>query len=209
MCVPRVTPPPHPRTRQVLNELEHSLSPELYTLLYDAIVQGIQRWCPTASPKLKFMGLALGGVDIRYISYFLNKSHHKAGVPIDAISFHHVSASWRGRRRPCDARSRGVAKKKTAPPPTAQAATRRLVAPPPVQYAGANARDGGAGGADEEGFCPSGDDFVHAIVQVQAARAASDGPNVLMDADEVGVILPDDNDAKYTSLQPGCVGHVN
>ena len=78
-----------------------------------------------------------------------------------------------------------------------------------MQYAGANARDGGAGGADYEGFFPSGDGFVDQIAQVQAARAASDWPNVLMDADEVGVILPDDNDAKYTSLQPGCVGHVN
>ena len=40
-------------------------------------------------------------------------------------------------------------------------------------------------------------------MQTQAARAVSDWPNVLMDADEVGVILDDDNDPKYTSLDPG------
>ena len=33
--------------------------------------------------------------------------------------------------------------------------------------------------------------------------AASDYPHVLVDADEVGIILPDDNDAKYTSDAPG------
>ena len=58
-------------------------------------------------------------------------------------------------------------------------------------------------GSDYGGFFPSGDDFVSAIKAVQAARAVSDYPNVLMDADEVGVILPDDNDPKFTADQPG------
>jgi hypothetical protein len=38
---------------------------------------------------------------------------------------------------------------------------------------------------------------------VLAARAVSDFPDVLLDADEVGVILPDDNDGKYTANAPG------
>ena len=153
---------------EVLNELEHGLSPQLYTVLYDAIVAGILRWCPNGAKNMKFMGLALGGIDMSYITYFLNKTNHASpDIPIDAISFHH--------------------------------------------YAG-SARDGGANGSSYEGFFPSGDGFVDAIKQVQAARAASDFPNVLMDADEVGVILDDDNDPQWTSLQPGfpalCVYHT-
>ena len=74
---------------EVLNELEHGLSPQLYTTLYDAIVTGIKRWCPIASKTLKFMGLALGGIDLAYITYFLNKTNHVPGIQIDAISFHH------------------------------------------------------------------------------------------------------------------------
>ena len=144
---------------EVLNELEHGLSPELYTILYDAIVAGILRWCPNGAKNMKFMGLALGGIDLRYITYFLNKTNHVPGIPIDAISFHH--------------------------------------------YAGSNSRDGGANASDYSAFFPSGEDFVGQIVQVQAARAASDYPNVIMDADEVGIILPDDNDGKWTSTAPG------
>ena len=144
---------------EVLNELEHGLSPELYTVLYDAIVAGILRWCPNGAKNLKFMGLALGGIDLNYITYFLNKTNHAPGIPIDAISYHH--------------------------------------------YAGSNSRDGGANGSDYSAFFPSGEDFVQQIMQVQAARAASDFPNVIMDADEVGIILPDDNDGQWTSLEPG------
>jgi len=146
---------------EVLNELEHGLSPTLYTTLYDAIVAGIKKWCPNGSKTLKFMGLALGGINIEYISHFLNRSNHAdPNIQIDAISFHH--------------------------------------------YAGAAQRDGGdAAGSGYEDFFPSGDGFVDAIKAVQAARAVSDWPNVLCDADEVGVILPDDNDPKFTSTEPG------
>ena len=35
------------------------------------------------------MGLALGGIDLAYITYFLNKTNHVPGIQIDAISFHH------------------------------------------------------------------------------------------------------------------------
>ena len=41
------------------------------------------------------------------------------------------------------------------------------------------------------------------LANVYKIIAASDYPHVLVDADEVGIILPDDNDAKYTSDAPG------
>jgi hypothetical protein len=69
---------------EVLNELEHGLSPQLYTQLYDAIVTEIQK----VSPQTKFVGLALGGLNATYVSYFLNPANHAAGVPVDLISYH-------------------------------------------------------------------------------------------------------------------------
>jgi hypothetical protein len=78
---------------EVLNELEHGLSPQLYTILYDAIVAGIKRWCPNGSKNLKFMGLALGGINMDYVNYFLNASNHVKGIQIDAMSFHHYAGS--------------------------------------------------------------------------------------------------------------------
>jgi hypothetical protein len=73
---------------EVLNEVEseHTTTPELYTKEYDAIVDGIHR----ASPDTKFMGMALadpsGHPD--FVEYFLDPRHHKAGIPIDYISYH-------------------------------------------------------------------------------------------------------------------------
>ena len=55
-------------------------------------------------------------------------------------------------------------------------------------YAGAT-RDGGANGTDYEGFFSSGDGWLSQVKAIQAARDASDYPDVLLDADEVGVIL--------------------
>ncbi|MFL6436197.1 MAG: GH39 family glycosyl hydrolase [Terriglobales bacterium] len=73
---------------EVLNEvdLEHNTTPEQYTQRYDAIVEGIRK----VSPQTRFMGLALAkaGADPRYYEYFLNSKNHKAGIPIDYISFH-------------------------------------------------------------------------------------------------------------------------
>jgi len=146
---------------EVLNEIEgeHGLSPELYTKVYDAIVSGIRRWAPTGSANMKFMALALeGSGNYDYVSFFLNKSNHAPGIPIDFISFHH--------------------------------------------YAGASSRDGGVGGADYEAFFPSGDAWLGNVRAIQGIRDALN-PSVLLDADEVGVILPDDNDPKYTSTAPG------
>jgi hypothetical protein len=77
---------------EVLNEIEgeHGLSPQLYTQVYDAIVQGIRKWAPLGSAKMKFMGLALeNSGNAGYVQYFLNASNHAPGVPIDGVTFHH------------------------------------------------------------------------------------------------------------------------
>jgi Glycosyl hydrolases family 39 len=75
-------------TWEVLNEadFEHHMSPETYTDVYDAIAAAIHRVDPTT----KFMGLALAAPseEPQYFEYFLNPKHHKAGVPLDFISYH-------------------------------------------------------------------------------------------------------------------------
>ena len=72
-------------------------------------------------------------------------------------------------------------------------------------YAGSASRNGGnkTPGADYEAFFPSGDGFISELAGAYANIAASDYPHVMIDADEVGVILPDDNDPKYTADAPG------
>jgi hypothetical protein len=69
-------------------------------------------------------------------------------------------------------------------------------------YAGAASRAGGANGSDYEAFFPSGDSWLTNVATIQGIRDALN-PSVMLDADEVGVILPSDNDPKYTSLEPG------
>jgi hypothetical protein len=73
---------------EVLNEVEaeHHTSPEDYTKRYDAIVEGIRK----VSPQTQFMGLALAsaGGNPRFYEYFLNPKNHKAGIPLDFISYH-------------------------------------------------------------------------------------------------------------------------
>jgi len=73
---------------EVLNEVEseHSTSPEDYTKRYDAIVEGIRR----ASPKTKFMGMALSDPKngLAFVKYFLNPAHHAPGIDLDYISYH-------------------------------------------------------------------------------------------------------------------------
>ena len=44
---------------------------------------------------------------------------------------------------------------------------------------------------------------MRSVSNVYDIIAASDYPGVLVDADEVGVILPDDNDGKFTANEPG------
>jgi hypothetical protein len=77
---------------EVLNEIdaEHSLSPQLYTQLYDAIVKAIHE----VSPRTQFVGLALSNAALanpsvlEYFTYFLDPANHQADVPLDMISYH-------------------------------------------------------------------------------------------------------------------------
>jgi len=71
---------------EVLNEpdLEHSMSPQTYTKLYDAIVTALK----PLMPKTKFVGLALAFESPGWFEYFLNPANHKPGVPLDMISYH-------------------------------------------------------------------------------------------------------------------------
>jgi len=73
---------------EVLNEpdFEHKMTPEQYTLCYDSIVSGIK----AVAPHMKFVGLALAGPsdNPRMFEYFLNPANHKAGIPLEMISYH-------------------------------------------------------------------------------------------------------------------------
>jgi hypothetical protein len=73
---------------EVLNEpdLEHQMTPERYTACYDAIVSAIRE----VQPQMKFVGLALAGPTEhpQYFEYFLDRRHHKPGIPLDMISYH-------------------------------------------------------------------------------------------------------------------------
>jgi hypothetical protein len=75
---------------EVLNEpdLEHSISPQLYTKMYDAIVLSLKK----VAPGLKFVGISNAfESNPEYYEYFLNPAHHKKGVTLDCISYHHYS----------------------------------------------------------------------------------------------------------------------
>jgi hypothetical protein len=73
---------------EVLNEIdsEHSMSPEFYTRLYDAVIEQMRQ----VSPHMKFIGLALTNPigSPQYFQYFLDPRNHKPGIPIDMISYH-------------------------------------------------------------------------------------------------------------------------
>lgn len=73
---------------EVLNEIdfEHQMTPETYTRLYDAVVAAIRR----VQPQMKFVGLALASPssEPNQFEYFLNPENHKAGIPLDMISYH-------------------------------------------------------------------------------------------------------------------------
>jgi len=73
---------------EVLNEVdfEHSMTPQTYTRLYDAIVTAMKN----VQPETKFVGvsLAMPGLNPEFFEYFLNKKNHAAGVPLDYISYH-------------------------------------------------------------------------------------------------------------------------
>jgi hypothetical protein len=73
---------------EVLNEpdMEHAMSAEQYTKRYDAIVAAIRE----VQPQMKFVGLSLADpMELsRFFEYFLNREHHKPGIPLDMISYH-------------------------------------------------------------------------------------------------------------------------
>ena len=72
---------------EVLNEMdfEHSMSPELYTRLYDAIVATLR----PLSPDTKFIALALAAPgNPAMFEYFLDSSHHQKGILPEGISYH-------------------------------------------------------------------------------------------------------------------------
>lgn len=72
---------------EVLNEpdLEHKLSPEVYTKIYDAMVTEMRK----VQPALKFTGISVAHeTNPHWFEYFLNKANHKPGIPLDAISYH-------------------------------------------------------------------------------------------------------------------------
>lgn len=72
---------------EVLNEpdLEHHLSPQLYTRLYDAIVTEMHK----VSPETRFTGISVAfETNPEWFEYFLNPANHRPGIPLDAISYH-------------------------------------------------------------------------------------------------------------------------
>jgi len=81
---------------EVLNEVdfEHSMTPEQYTERYDAIVSAIHK----VSPETKFVAMALAAPsnEPKFFEYFLNPAHHKAGIPLDFISYHFYATPTAG-----------------------------------------------------------------------------------------------------------------
>ncbi len=73
---------------EILNEVdsEHSMTPETYTRLYDAVVAALHH----VQPQMKFVAMALSFPSLapRYFEYFLNPKNHKPGTPLDMISYH-------------------------------------------------------------------------------------------------------------------------
>ncbi len=72
----------------VLNEpdIEHNLSPQVYTQLYDAVVKAVRK----VSPQTKFVSISssYAGSHPDMFDYFLDPRHHQPGIPLDMISYH-------------------------------------------------------------------------------------------------------------------------
>ena len=73
---------------EVLNEVdfEHQMSVETYTKIYDSVVAAMRG----VEPSTKFVGAALAAPsqNPHFFEYFLDHKNHKAGVPLDYISYH-------------------------------------------------------------------------------------------------------------------------
>jgi len=80
---------------EVFNEIdvEHNPTPAEYTASYDAIVGRLH----AMDPKMKFVGLALAFPERNpeMMEYFLNHANHKAGIPLDMISYHFYASPTR------------------------------------------------------------------------------------------------------------------
>ena len=143
---------------ECLNEVEHEHqnTPESYTARYDEMVNGIRR---VADPnhKITFVGLALAyhsTEKLAFASYFLNKSNHQPGIPLDFISYHFYARS-----------------------------TNRT---DPSAY---------------ESFFAQADTFFTKVAGMEEIRKAL-SPETRTTIDEIGVILPDDNDAHAPMFPP-------
>ncbi|MDE3181640.1 MAG: glycosyl hydrolase family 39 [Acidobacteriota bacterium] len=73
---------------EILNEVdfEHHMNPQFYTAIYDSIADAIHK----ADPQIKFVGMALADPshEPQFFEYFLNHRNHKAGIPLNMISYH-------------------------------------------------------------------------------------------------------------------------
>jgi len=73
---------------EVLNEIdfEHQWTPENYTRFYDAVTAAMLK----VDPNLKFMALAMAQPSKapEMFEYFLNPANHRAGAPLDFITYH-------------------------------------------------------------------------------------------------------------------------
>ncbi|HVZ55390.1 MAG TPA: hypothetical protein VG870_01920 [Chitinophagaceae bacterium] len=80
---------------EVLNEpdMEHGLTPQEYTRIYDAVVDSLRK----ISPATRFVGMSLSRLTVAdWFEYFLDSSHHQPGMPLDAISYHMYATPWAG-----------------------------------------------------------------------------------------------------------------
>jgi hypothetical protein len=81
---------------EVLNEieLEHAMTQETYTQVYDAVVEAIHK----VSPHTKFVGMSLTDpmTQPEFFEYFLDPKNHKPGIPLDMISYHFYAVDRSG-----------------------------------------------------------------------------------------------------------------
>jgi hypothetical protein len=76
---------------EVLNEpdLEHNISIEMYTRMYDVVVKSLHQ----VSPGTKFIGISLAfATNPYYFEYFLDIKNHLPGVELEGIFYHFCNA---------------------------------------------------------------------------------------------------------------------
>lgn len=74
---------------EVLNEpeVEHYINPKLYNTIYDATVSELKK----VDPSVKFVGASLmriKEITPEFMETFLDPKQHKAGIPLDYVSYH-------------------------------------------------------------------------------------------------------------------------